>query len=122
MKVVINDGGRKAAGFPFTIRLCLVRATAIATERPYQEVLTAIGEECSLRSPERLQRFMASLGWAYTALATPVIRKRWIAPAGRLVVVVDTHHVAVVDGLNNDVINSYAGGEMMVRGYWKIGE
>ena len=119
MKVVINDGGRKAAGFPFSTKLCLIRAVAIATERPYQEVLTEIGEECSLRNPERLHAFMASLGWSYTALTTPVTRKRWMAPAGRMVVVVDSHHVAVVDGVNHDVIYNYAEGGMMVRGYWK---
>jgi hypothetical protein len=119
MKVVINDGGRKTAGFPFSMKLCLVRAVAIATERPYQEVLTAIGEECSLKNPERLHAFMASLGWSYTALETPVTRKRWIAPAGRLVVVVNTHHVAVVDGVNHDVVHNYAEGETLVKGYWK---
>jgi len=77
-----NDGGREAAGYKGTTRDCVVRAIAIATERPYREVYEAmnelskrerIGTRKRGRSNARtgvykytLQRYMESIGWQWT--------------------------------------------------------
>ena len=42
MKVVINDGGRAAAGYKGQAGDCVTRAIAIATGKPYQEVYDAL--------------------------------------------------------------------------------
>jgi hypothetical protein len=39
-----NDGGRKVAGFKGSAGDCVVRAVAIASELPYQEVYDALSE------------------------------------------------------------------------------
>jgi len=38
MDFIYNDGGRVAAGYKGRAGDCVVRAIAIATQRPYQEV------------------------------------------------------------------------------------
>ena len=42
MDFVYNDGGRAAAGYKGQAGDCVVRAIAIATQKPYQEVYDAI--------------------------------------------------------------------------------
>jgi hypothetical protein len=42
MDFVYNDGGRAAAGYKGRAGDCVVRAIAIATQKPYQEVYDAI--------------------------------------------------------------------------------
>ena len=38
MKVIISDGGRKAAGFSGPANDCVARSIAIAAQRPYAAV------------------------------------------------------------------------------------
>ena len=44
MQFQYNDGGRKEAGYEGHAGDCVTRAIAIATQKPYQEVYTALNE------------------------------------------------------------------------------
>lgn len=44
MEFIINDGGRKEAGFKGDAGDCVCRSIAIITEKPYQEVYDALNE------------------------------------------------------------------------------
>ena len=90
MKVIINDGGRKAAGFTGMARGdCVARAIAIAAQLPYQEVYDALAD-INARTPASkrrkahkvgrrtasdgiytnsvlFRRYMTSLGFVWTA-------------------------------------------------------
>lgn len=118
LKVKINDGGRKAAGYRFTHKLCLIRATAIATGHAYQDVLNALGEDCCSKVPHRFRDYMLQYGWAYIPVVGRPKMADWTAPTGKLVVSVDSHHVALVDGVIHDIIRNATEGERIVHGYW----
>lgn len=76
-----NDGGRADAGFKGDTRDCVVRAVAIATGKPYQEVYDAINEHAQRERPRKgrkrsssrtgvhkatIRRYLESLGWKWT--------------------------------------------------------
>ncbi len=78
MRLVIDDGGRAAAGFTGEANDCVVRAIAIATQKPYTEVYAAINAEAASEHPRTgkrrssartgvqkptWRRFMRALGW-----------------------------------------------------------
>ena len=77
MDFVYNDGGRAAAGYKGRAGDCAVRAIAIATPKPYQEVYDAInavalaekvrkGRRSSARSGvsrTTYERYLCGLGW-----------------------------------------------------------
>jgi hypothetical protein len=44
MKFVVNDGGRKDAGFKGDVGDCVCRSITIITEKPYKEVYDALNE------------------------------------------------------------------------------
>ena len=137
MKVVFNDGGRADAGYIGTTGDCTVRAIAIATEKPYQEVYDALFElnrrqHGRLRgaSPRNggtktrtIRKYLASLGWVFHPTMTigsgcKTHLKADELPSGRLVVRVSKHMVAVIDGVIHDLGDPSRGGTRCVYGYY----
>ena len=142
MRLMIDDGGRAAAGFKGEARDCVARAVAIAARRPYAEVYAALAagrgaQRASKRTPKRsasarngintgrkwFADYMASLGfrWVPTMRIGQGCTVHLAAgelPHGRLVVSVSRHCVAVIDGVMHDTHNPSRGGTRCVYGYW----
>ena len=137
---LFDDGGRSAAGYKGSAGDCVCRAIAIAAERPYAEVYAALngaaqGERLTARRKARssartgvrkptLRRYMESLGWQWTPTmqigsgCTVHLRADEL-PAGRLVVSVSRHVVAVIDGVIHDTHDSARDGSRCVYGYFE---
>lgn len=139
-----NDGGRRAAGYVGSAGDCVTRAVAIASERPYQEVYDrlAAGNASERRSKhatanygKRTARsgihttrkwfkdYMAELGFAWTPTmqigqGCKVHLRADELPAGRLVVAVSNHYVAVIDGVIHDTGDPSREGTRCVYGYY----
>lgn len=137
---VLNDGGRKAAGFKGETGDCVTRAVAIVTDKPYREVYNAIN---ALGKTERLsknrrskssarsgvhkdtgRRYICSLGltWTPTMLVGQGCKVHLDAaelPTGRLIVAVSRHLVAVIDGVIHDTADCSRNGTRCVYGYYK---
>jgi hypothetical protein len=139
MKFVLNDGGRKKAGFKSDkARDCVCRAISIATEQDYKEVYNALNQLAEQERPRSgtsrsnanrgvqkplIRRFMAELGWKWVptmgvGTGCKVHLKREELPSGRLVVSVSKHLVAVIDGVIHDNHDSSRNGTRCVYGYW----
>lgn len=123
MRFTYNDGGRKAAGYKGSTGDCVVRAIAIATSLPYQEVYDGInaagaGERRGRRkrgiSSARtgvykgaIRKYLAALGWTWTPTmhigsGCTVHLADGELPSGRLIVSVSRHLTAVIDGVIHD--------------------
>lgn len=136
MQFIYDDGGRKAAGFRGdTASDCVVRAIAIATQQPYAvvhaEVDRLADEECfdgsdaehGVKKPLR-RRYIESLGWEWhptmgIGTGCKVHLRAGELPAGRLIVSVSRHLVAVVDGAIRDTHDCSRDGTRCVYGYYK---
>ena len=144
MRVVINDGGRAAAGFRGARGDCVARSIAIVTGRPYREVYDRLAEgnatqRVSKRTGRRARSasdginvkrkwcrdYMRELGFVWVPTmqigsgCTVHLRKDEL-PAGRLIVSVSKHWTAVIDGVIHDVYNPDRGGTRCVYGYWRL--
>ena len=127
MKVIITDGGRAAAGFKGNAGDCVARSIAIISERPYQEVYTALAHIMATMPKTKRRKkagvqsaangvytksklfkdYMASLGFVWPpTMAIGSGCKVHLAdgelPPGRLVVSVSRHYTAVIDGVIHD--------------------
>ena len=137
-----DDGGREAAGYKGLTGDCGVRAIAIAMGLHYQDVydLVAAAGKTERRSKRRarktgprtgiykptMRRLMSSLGWLWTptmgiGTGCKVHLRADELPAGRLVVSVSRHIVAVIDGVIHDTYDCSRDGTRCVYGYWKEG-
>lgn len=143
MKVVINDGGREAAGFKGHADDCVARAIATVTGKPYAEVYTRLAREtgeqraskrtkkrsASARNGVNVRRkwfddYMAELGLVWTPTmqigqGCKVHLKAGELPPGRLVVAVSKHYTAVIDGELHDTYDCSRNGTRCVYGYWR---
>jgi hypothetical protein len=137
-----DDGGRAAAGYRGKAGDCVVRAIAIATQRPYQEIYervnrAALRERTGKRKrgisnartgvyKSSIHRVMQELGWGWTPTmqigsgCTVHLRPDELPP-GRLVVSVSKHLTAVIDGLIYDTHDCSRRGTRCVYGYWREG-
>lgn len=139
MRFIENDGGRKAAGYTGSTGDCVVRAIAIASGEPYQDVYDAINE---LARAERKGKRKRGKSSARNGVFTPTAKKLletmgavWVPtmqigsgckvhlredelPKGRLVVNVSRHFTAVIDGVIHDTHNPDRDGSRCVYGYW----
>lgn len=135
-----TDGGRLAAGYKGKAGDCVVRAIAIATEKPYQQIYdlvnsAAVHERTGKRKRGKsnprtgvyrtsIKRVMKSLGWVWTPTmqigsgCTVHLRADEL-PAGRLVVSVSKHLTAVIDGVIHDMHECSRRGTRCVYGYWQ---
>lgn len=139
MKHIVNDGGRSAAGYQGKAEDCVCRAISIATGKPYQEVydelnLAAASERTGKRKKKKshartgvfkptTRRYMASLGWRWTPTmqigsGCKVHLREGELPAGKLIVKVSHHCVAVIDGVIHDTHDPSRGGTRCVYGYF----
>lgn len=139
MRFVQNDGGRAAAGFKGEAGDCVCRAIAIATGRPYAEVYEALnalgksertGKRKRSKSSARtgvykptIRRYMEFIGWTWHSTMAigqgcKVHLRADELPAGRLVVSVSRHTVAVIDGVIHDTHDPSRGGSRCVYGYF----
>lgn len=144
MRFVINDGGRKAAGFKGTARGdCVCRAIAIVTGLPYGEVYAylALGtgtQRATKRTGKRgrtaaeginvkrkwFKDYMKQLGLVWTptmgiGTGCTVHLRADELPPGRLIVSVSKHMTAVIDGVIHDTYNPDRDGTRCVYGYWR---
>jgi hypothetical protein len=143
MNYIYDDGGRAAAGYRGETGDCVVRAIAIATEMPYQEVYDAtneiakserLGKRKRGKSNARLgvykgtiRKYMEALGWTWIPTmqigsGCQVHLRADELPAGRLVVSVSKHSVAVIDGVVHDTHDPSRGGTRCVYGYFQRNE
>jgi len=143
MNYVYDDGGRAAAGYKGETGDCVVRAIAIATEMPYQEVYDAIneiakGERTGKRKRGKsnarlgvykgtIRKYMEALDWEWTPTmqigsGCQVHLRADELPAGRLVVSVSKHSVAVIDGVVHDTHDPSRDGTRCVYGYFQRNE
>lgn len=138
MPWIYDDGGRAAAGRKGTARDCVCRAIAIATGTPYARVYDEInlaaqrerpraGKRSSARvgvAKPTIRRYLAGLGWEWIptmALGSGCrvhLRSDDLPRAGRLVVAVSRHLVAVIDGVAHDTHDPSRGGSRCVYGYY----
>ena len=136
-----NDGGREAAGFKGKAGDCVVRAIAIAMQKPYKEVYNAM-RECGKaerrgkrggRSNPRggvfvkrkwFKDWMQAQGWEWVCInrigqASKTHLTASELPTGRLICATSKHYVAFINGVVNDTFDSSRGGSRMVYGYWR---
>lgn len=139
-----HDGGRAAAGFKGTAGDCVTRAIAIATGRPYADVYAALNAAATKERPgararkqkgkrssartgifwPTVRRYMESIGWVWVPTmqigsGCKVHLRADELPAGRLVVNVSRHCVAVLDGVLYDTEDSSRDGKRCVYGYYR---
>ena len=139
MDFAYNDGGRAAASYKGRAGDCVVRAIAIATQKPYHEVYDAINalalEERTRRGRRSSARggvgrttyeryLMQQLGWEWiptmqVGSGCRVHLRREELPRGRLVVRLSRHLTAVIDGVIHDIYNPDRRGTRCVFGYFK---
>jgi hypothetical protein len=136
MRVVIDDGGRVAAGFVGSTGDCVVRAVAIATKQKYQTVYDALTDlERSRRKSKHNPRgsktvregvqtrskafkdYMRSLGWTWTPTmhigsGCKVHLAAGELPMGRLIVAVSRHYTTVINGVIHDTHDPQRDGEI----------
>src|SRR6516164_7429242 len=141
MDFAYNDGGRAAASYKGRAGDCVVRAIAIATQKPYEEVYDAInafalaervrrGRRSSARSGvgrTTYERYLKQLGWDWVATmqvgsGCRVHLRAEELPRGRLVVRLSRHLTAVIDGVIHDIYNPDRQGTRCVYGYFKLAE
>ena len=142
MKWQYNDGRRLYAGFKGTTGDCVVRAIAIATNKPYKEVYDTINK---IAKDERITKrgiksnsrtgvsrktcntYLEGLGWRWTATmhigqGCKVHLRNNELPSGKLIVRLSKHLTAVVNGVIQDTFDCSRKGTRCVYGYWaKIG-
>jgi hypothetical protein len=138
---VYDDGGRSISSFKGSTGDCVTRAIAIATGQPYSEVYDAINEQARKERPRNgrkrssaregvqkptIRRYMESLGWRWVPTmhvgsgCTVHLRADEL-PAGRLVVNVSKHSVAVINGIIHDTYDPSRNGTRCVYGYYRKG-
>lgn len=144
--VVINDGGRSAAGYKGSASDCVVRAIAIAAERPYAEVYDALfamrihhaatRRDRTARNIKRkgnsprngtarkiYEAYLKKLGWRFVptmgfGTGTRVHLRPDELPAGRIIARVSKHLVAMIDGVVHDTFDCTREGTRCVYGYY----
>ena len=142
----IDDGGRAASGYRGRPGDCVVRAIAIASELPYQEVYDEMfrrnklfAEESRSRVAKRVRKtggtprngnfrdvyhhYLISLGFRWVPTmkigsGAKVHLNPDELPPGRLVCTVSRHLVAVIDGVIHDTADCSRGGKRCVYGYF----
>ncbi len=131
---VYNDGGRRAAGFKGDTGDCVVRAIAIATEKPYAEVYAALSVMMGKGNSPRngvlrkfYQKYLESIGWEWfptmrVGQGCTVHLRAEELPKGRIIARCSKHLVAVVDGVVHDTYDCTRAGTRCVYGYFKHSE
>lgn len=135
-----NDGGRAEAGFKGYAGDCVIRAIAIAAQKPYQEVYDAInllstsertGKRKRTKSSARngvyrgtYQKYLESIGWEwiptmFVGQGCKVHLRADELPGGRIIVKLSKHVSAVIDGVIHDTYDPSRDGTRCVYGYFR---
>lgn len=138
-RFTLNDGGRAAAGFRGKAGDCAARAIAIACGVPYREAYDAINEQAARERPRggraasdartgvwprTVGAIVEARGWTWIPTmqigsGCRVHLRREELPAGRLIVRLSRHYVAVIDGVIHDTTDPARDGTRCVYGYWR---
>ena len=146
LKLQVNDGGRKAAGFKGKAGDCVVRSIAIATGISYQKVyqdLYDANEKFRIKSRSKLaknlikkndsprtgthravlKKYLKQLGWKWTPTmfigqGCKVHLKKEELPNDTLIVSCSKHITVVINGVLNDTYDCSRNGTRCVYGYW----
>lgn len=146
MAFVHDDGGREAAAIPDDKSDCVCRAVSIATGTAYREVYDALStlaeaEHVNLdrygrpstrgvrSSPNTgvrqstTRHYLESQGWVWVSMTQAgqgcsVHLSAGELPTGSIVVVVEGHTVAVINGVIHDTEDPSEGGTRPVYGYF----
>ena len=122
---VYDDGGRAQAGWVFEgAGDCVTRAIAIATQMPYEIVADIVDKASHGRrgsSQSGVYNFatrgiLTSLGWKRVTTNAHLNSDEF--PPGRLILVVNRHLVAMVDGVMRDTYDPSYHGSRRVYAYW----
>lgn len=143
MKLNINDGGRKAAGYKGDGRDCVARAIAIATGRGYQEVCDGLNELAKVERRGKRKKgiskantgvymqtatkYLKLMGWEFVATmgigtGCRVHMRADELPRGVIICRVSHHFVAVIGGVMQDTHDCSRGGKRAVYGYFIHGD
>ena len=146
LRLQVNDGGRKAAGFKGRTGDCVVRSIAIATGISYQKVyqdLYDANEKFRIKSRSKLaknlikkndsprtgthravlKKYLKQLGWKWTPTmfigqGCKVHLKKEELPNDTLIVSCSKHITVVINGVLNDTYDCSRNGTRCVYGYW----
>lgn len=128
MKFEYSDGGRREAGFKGDAGDCVVRAIAIALDRPYKEVYDDLRDLAGGTPRDGVyrkvyQRYLESKGWRWVAVmkigaGCKVHLREGEVPGGRIIVRLSRHLAAVIDGVVHDVYDPSRDGTRCVYGYF----
>ena len=144
VKLVINDGGRAAAGFTGSTGDCVTRAIAIAARRPYQEVYDLINATASRERTGKRKRgissarsgvyrgtyekVIASLGGTWRPLmtigsgCTVHCRASQLPATGRHILSLSKHLASYINGELHDTSDPSRGGTRCVYGIYTFPE
>lgn len=137
MQFVYNDGGRSSIYIGIAGD-CVVRAIAIATDKPYKEVYDEInvlahgfragsrGRKSGARNGvyrQVYEPYLKSLGWKWTPTmhvgsGCKVHLQANELPRGRIIVRLSRHLAAVIDGVVHDTHDPSRNGTRCVYGYF----
>jgi hypothetical protein len=136
-----DDGGRAAAGYRGITGDCAVRALAIVTDLPYDDIYARVNAAAKSERSSKRRRGRSS---ARTGVYRPTFAKIahdlglvWVPtmgigtgcrvhlraeelPAGRIIAAVSKHWVAVIDGIVHDTHDCTRKGTRCVYGYWRF--
>ena len=139
--LIIDDGGRAAAGFKGKAGDCVTRAIAIASGIPYIEVYNALDVLAEQERPRGARRrssartgvtrptsakYLRGLGATWTPTmgigtgCTVHLRRDELPEEGRLVLSLSKHFAAYVDGVLHDTYDCSRRGTRCVYGYWTM--
>ena len=145
-RVVINDGLRSDAGYKGVAGDCVTRAIVIASGMDYQQVYDdlSVSNKAAYATWEKRKKttakrkvrtarngvlkeasrpYLENLGWKWTPTmligqGCKVHLNPKELPAGRLIVSISRHLVAVIDGVVHDTYDCTRNGTRCVYGYY----
>ena len=123
---VYDDGGRAQAGYRLhSAGDCVSRAIAIATEMPYVLVADMVDKAHHGRNGDSQSGafeyiyggILTALGWKKVTSKAHLNSDEF--PPGRLILKVNRHLVALIDGVIHDTYDPSYHGSRRVYAYWK---
>lgn len=118
-----DDGGRAAAGFGGTAGDCVVRAICIALGQDYEATYTDI-MALAAASPAKgvctsvLRPYLGQRGWGFHYVGRKPLNAANLPQQPRLIVSLNQHVAAIVDGVVRDTYSSAGKGQRKFYGYF----
>jgi hypothetical protein len=152
LKITINDGGRKEAGFTGATGDCVTRAIAIAFKKPYKEIYDTINATAESERPGKwywsrgayrqrgksnarkgvykktYKKIIEQLGGVWTPTmhigsgCKVHLRSDELPAKGTYIVSVSKHLTVMIDGVLHDTYDCSRDGTRCVYGYYTIPE